>query len=125
MKRYTVEVNGSNYNVVIKEGAVGGTAAPQPVQTNNQVNNTETTQTTNVTAADAEAIKAPMTGAILSIKVNEGDVINKGDTVLTLEAMKMETEVSSPVSGKVLSIKAKEGENCESGSVLALIEGTR
>ncbi len=49
-------------------------------------------------------------------------MVNQGDVVIVLEAMKMETEVSSPVSGKVHSILLQEGANVQIGDTLILIE---
>ena len=66
-------------------------------------------------------IPAPLPGSIFSLKVNAGDTVNEGDTVLIMESMKMESEVKSPVSGRVQSIAVKESDNVQTGDLLATI----
>lgn len=66
----------------------------------------------------AQDLKAPMPGLIFDIKVNEGDVVKKGDALLVLEAMKMENILKSPGDGTVKSIKIKKGQSVEKNQVL-------
>ncbi len=66
-------------------------------------------------------IKAPMPGLILSIAVQEGQAIEKGDTLLTLEAMKMENVIKSPTQGVVAAIRVKEGQSVEKSQLLVVI----
>ncbi len=66
-------------------------------------------------------IKAPMPGMILKIKKNQGETINQGESILILEAMKMENEVRSPMSGNIQEIFIKEGEPVEKGAKLLKI----
>ncbi len=63
-------------------------------------------------------VKAPMPGLILSVAVNEGDEVTKGDPLLILEAMKMENVIKSPTDGVVKSIKAGKGDSVEKNQVL-------
>ncbi len=63
-------------------------------------------------------IKAPMPGLILSINVKEGDEVQKGDTIMILEAMKMENVLKSPGDGVVKSIVVKQGDSVEKNQVL-------
>lgn len=67
-------------------------------------------------------IKAPMPGAILSLDVEVGNAISKGDTILILEAMKMENVIKSPGGGVVNSILIKEGDNVEKNQLLITLE---
>jgi len=67
-------------------------------------------------------IKAPMPGMILKINKNIGDEINEGDSVLILEAMKMENDLKSPASGKIKKLFVNEGSSVEKGDKLFLIE---
>jgi biotin carboxyl carrier protein len=67
-------------------------------------------------------IKAPMPGMILKIKKAAGDVLKQGDSLLILEAMKMENEIKSPVSGTIKEINIKEGDAVEKGVELLTIE---
>jgi biotin carboxyl carrier protein len=62
-------------------------------------------------AAEGKKVVAPMPGKIMSIKVKVGDTVKEGDTVCTLEAMKMEMPISSTFAGKVQAIHANVGDN--------------
>ena len=67
-------------------------------------------------------IKAPMPGLVLDIKVGPGDQLSKGDSVLVLEAMKMENLIKSPGDGVVKSVSVKKGEAVEKNQVLIHLE---
>lgn len=67
-------------------------------------------------------IKAPMPGKITSIDVNIGDLVEIGQPLLALEAMKMENRIKSPKKGGVKEIKAVMGATCNSGDLLMIIE---
>ena len=55
------------------------------------------------------------------MKSKEGDAVNEGDTVLVMEAMKMESEVTAHQSGTIQSILVKEGANMQTGDELVVI----
>jgi len=63
-------------------------------------------------------IKAPMPGMILKIKKKAGDSITKGETILILEAMKMENDLRAPKSGYIKDVFIKEGTPVEKGAKL-------
>ncbi len=67
-------------------------------------------------------IKAPMPGLVLKIKKNAGDEIDSGDSILILEAMKMENDLKAPSSGKIKQIYISEGSAVEKGDKLFTIE---
>jgi biotin carboxyl carrier protein len=67
-------------------------------------------------------INAPMPGMILKINKHIGDEIKKGDSVLILEAMKMENDLKSPVTGKIKKLLVSEGNAVEKGDKLFMIE---
>ena len=67
-------------------------------------------------------IKAPMPGMILKINKRNGDEIMKGDSVLILEAMKMENDLKSPVTGRIKKLFVDEGNAVEKGDGLYSIE---
>lgn len=67
-------------------------------------------------------IKAPMPGMLLKIKKNKGDEVHQGESIMILEAMKMENDLRSPVSGKIKDIFIKEGAPVEKGAKLFSIE---
>ncbi|MBD3226253.1 MAG: biotin/lipoyl-binding protein, partial [Caldithrix sp.] len=68
------------------------------------------------------AIKAPLPGMILKIMVKEGDVIERGQPIMMLEAMKMENEVNATAAGMIIDIKFKEGDSVNQGDVLLLLK---
>ena len=64
------------------------------------------------------SVVAPIPGQIHSILVKEGDMVNVGDPVIILEAMKMESEIVAVASGKVVKITVKLGDNVQEGVVM-------
>ncbi len=67
-------------------------------------------------------VKAPMPGMILKIKKNTGDKVQKGDSIVILEAMKMENDIKTPFSGLIKEIKVKENNPVEKGAILFSVE---
>lgn len=67
-------------------------------------------------------VKAPMPGMIVKVKKTVGEKVVQGDSVLILEAMKMENDIRSPSTGSIKEIMAKEGKAVEKGSELFTIE---
>lgn len=70
----------------------------------------------------ANAIKAPLPGVVLSIPVKVGDTVSAADTVLVLEAMKMENAIHAGSDGKVASISVNPGDSVLEGAVLITLE---
>ncbi len=101
---YTVKVNGKLFNVEVSEkGEVSVVEPPE------------------VSEAEGKPVKAALAGNIYRVLVRSGDKVNEGDTILIIEAMKMETEIQSPRAGTVLSVLVKEGASISVGDVLATI----
>ena len=69
-------------------------------------------------AAGAVAVKAPMPGNILDVKVKAGDSVKAGDVLAILEAMKMENEIVAPQDGTVASVNVNKGDTVNSGDTL-------
>lgn len=67
-------------------------------------------------------VKSPMPGLVLKIKKGVGESISKGDSIIILEAMKMENEIKSPKDGVIKSLPVKEGLAVEKNSILFIIE---
>ena len=63
-------------------------------------------------------IVAPMPGLVLGIKAKEGDTVVAGQTLLVMEAMKMENAISSPYAGTVAKIYVREGDSISEGDLL-------
>lgn len=68
-------------------------------------------------------LRAPIPGVIASIQVKEGDRVTKGQTIITLEAMKMESEIAAPVDGVIGKISVKERSPVQEGDLLMIIQG--
>ncbi len=67
-------------------------------------------------------VTTPMPGRVTSVRVKEGDTVSEGDTVLTVEAMKMENEVHTPIDGTVMKIHVKIGDNVNPDETLIEVE---
>ncbi|BAK54343.1 biotin/lipoyl-containing protein [Sulfurisphaera tokodaii] len=67
-------------------------------------------------------ILSPMQGRIVQIRVKEGDAVNKGQPLLSIEAMKSETVISAPVGGVVQKIMVKPGQGVKKGDLLLIIK---
>lgn len=70
------------------------------------------------TSARVNNIKAPMPGLIVDMRVKPGDAVETGDTLVILEAMKMENSIKSPGAGTVKNVKVGKGDSVEKGQVL-------
>ena len=70
----------------------------------------------------AGGIKSNMQGMVLTVLVNRGAAVKKGDTLLVLEAMKMENPIHSPVDGKVTEIFVDTGDVVQNGDVLLVVQ---
>lgn len=117
-----VEVNGVPYKVELEKApAVKVASAPRPsaaprTETGNKViSKPAATGGTN-------AVKAPLPGVVLSINVKEGDTVKAADTILMLEAMKMENAIHAGRDGKVKSVNVKQGDSVLQDDVLVVIE---
>lgn len=106
-KEVTIRVNGQQYKVAIKE--------PIDQLLTNMGMDLKSMQ-------KAEPVKAPMPGMILKVLVEPGQVVNKGDGLIILEAMKMENLLKAAGPGTVKSIKAIEKTAVEKGTVLIEME---
>lgn len=67
-------------------------------------------------------LKSPMPGLVLSLKVQPGDVVKKGDALIVLEAMKMENILKSPADVTIKEIKVQQGTAVEKNKVLITFE---
>jgi len=72
-------------------------------------------------SADGTAVIAPMPGMVIRYEVNEGDSVNEGDTLMILEAMKMENSIPCPKAGTVKQINFGAGDSVQKGDVLIVI----
>ncbi|MCP4673579.1 MAG: biotin/lipoyl-binding protein, partial [Desulfobacula sp.] len=73
-------------------------------------------------AASGTSVSAPMPGMVIKYEKNVGDSINEGETIVVIEAMKMENALPAPASGVVKAVNYKSGDSVAKGDVLAVIE---
>lgn len=111
MKTYKITVNGKVYEVLVEE-VTGTTTAAQPAAP---------TAPSAPAGSSDEKIEAPIQGTILSMKVQAGSQVKKGQILAILEAMKLENEIVSPFDGTVSSVAAKDGQMVDSGQLLLTI----
>jgi biotin carboxyl carrier protein len=70
----------------------------------------------------ATAVNAPMVGKILNIVANVGDRVQEDDTIVVMEAMKMEIEIVAPASGTIAEIRVATGDSVDPDTIVAVIE---
>lgn len=117
-----VEVNGTSYKVELETPVK---AVPKPVTRPAAAPKTETgapVVARPTAAGKKDAVKSPLPGIILDLKVKEGDTVKKGQTVIILEAMKMENNINANKDGKVIEVKVNKGDSVLEGTDLIIIE---
>ena len=72
-------------------------------------------------AVEGTPVTAPMPGMIVKYEKSEGDTVSQGETVVVLEAMKMENALPAPASGTIKSLNFSSGDSVVKGDVLAVI----
>jgi biotin carboxyl carrier protein len=146
MKEYKYKINGNLYNVVIGDieeniahVEVNGThytvemekkpkAAPAPKPVVRPAAKPAAAPAAAAPVAKPAAggaksgVKSPLPGVILDIKVNVGDEVKKGQTLIILEAMKMENSINADKDGKIAAINVSKGESVLEGTDLVIIE---
>ena len=78
-------------------------------------------KTAPVETSDATPLIAPMPGMIVGVEKKEGQKVNQGETILVLEAMKMENGLAAPVSGTITKINPGVGDHVAKNDILCLI----
>lgn len=116
-----VEVNGTPYKVEMEKAPK---AVVKPVV--RPVATTPAAPTTTVVKPAAPSsgksgVKSPLPGVILDIKVNVGDAVKKGQTIIILEAMKMENNINADRDGKIIEVKVNKGDSVLEGADLVVI----
>lgn len=70
------------------------------------------------------ALVAPMPGLVLEVKVKSGDLVKKGDHLVTLEAMKMENLLRAPHDGKILKVNISKSDKVDKNQILILFDNS-
>lgn len=118
MKNYTITVNGNVYDVTVEE--TGSTSAPAAAP-RRAAAPVAVPKAAASGAAGSVKIEAGAAGKVFKIEAKPGQAVKKGDTILILEIMKMETPVVAPQDGTVASIEVSVGDSVESGALLATL----
>lgn len=148
MKQFIYRINGQEYIVAVNkmdnelaEVAVNGTAYKVELVNNEEEVTLVTRPAVKASAATtaapkaatsapvtkpaggsgAGAVKAPLPGIIIDVLVNEGDEVKKGQTVVMLEAMKMENAIQATQDGKVTGVHVAKGDSVLEGVALVTI----
>lgn len=121
MKNYTITVNGNVYDVTVEEtGSTPSVATAAPKKAAAPVAAPAAKPAASAGAGSVK-IEAGAAGKVFKIEKKVGDAVSKGDTILVLEIMKMETPVVAPQDGTVASIEVAVGDAVESGALLATL----
>jgi len=113
---FSIKVNNVPFQVELKTAA--GRVAPQAPE----APALKTIQKPLERMVEEGAVTAPMTGKIISVRVQEGDSVKEGDVLCVLEAMKMENEITAQKAGVVQEVKVSEGMSVNEGEPLIVIE---
>ena len=114
---YTVSFKGQSYTVNVSDG---GTITSMGVSSDESSSNSgDSQEESNIPLANGkEDVSAPLSGTIWKILVSPNQAVKKGDTLVILEAMKMETEIKATRSGVVLNVSVKESDSVTVGQLL-------
>ncbi|MEQ3515520.1 sodium-extruding oxaloacetate decarboxylase subunit alpha [Pseudoalteromonas sp. BZB3] len=107
-ERYSVQVDGKVYDVVV---APGGELKEVQVKDSELIPQSASVST-------SETLNAPLAGNIFKLLVRAGDAVAEGDVVMIMEAMKMETEVRATHSGTVANVLVSEGDSVATGDAM-------
>jgi oxaloacetate decarboxylase alpha subunit len=115
---YTVTVEDKAYVVSVRNGGEIASICPEGGITPEEVSEAAVAKKT---VTGGEPVKAPLAGNIYKLQVTNGQAVAKGDVVIILEAMKMETEIRSSQAGVISDILVREGDAVAVGDVLLMI----
>ena len=119
-----LEVNGTPFLVEIEQkkkkpiSSIQRQTSPSSAQT---IETTRPTVTRTTVAAGSIVVNSPLPGVVLDIKVKVGDAVKKGDTIIVLEAMKMENNIQASSDGTVSKISVEKGSTVLEGAELIVI----
>ena len=121
MKNYTITVNGNVYDVTVEENGAGAAPVARPAAAPKAAPAAAPAAPKAAPAGGAGSIevKAGAAGKVFKVEAQPGTAVKKGDAVLILEIMKMETPVVAPEDGTVASIEVAVGDSVEAGALLA------
>ena len=121
MKKYKVNVNGTEYEITLEVVDSADVSAPAAAPVAAPAPAVAPANAAPAAPAEGEQVNSPMPGNILAVNVNVGDTVKAGQVLMILEAMKMENEIMAGVDGKIVSLNVQKGSTVETGSLLCVI----
>jgi pyruvate carboxylase subunit B len=118
---YTVSVNGKEYFMAFEGNVATVNGKVYRMEIRQEGSEGKSSAGALTEAVEATPVAAQMPGKVLRVMVKAGQRVKEGDSLLVLEAMKMEVQVSSPVSGTVCTVSVSAGDQVNTGQVLASI----
>lgn len=123
MKNYTITVNGVAYDVTVEEkNGTAAPAAPAPRRAAAPAAPAPAAAPAAGGGTGKNRVEAGAAGKVFKVEASVGQSVKKGDTIVIVEAMKMEIPMVSPVDGTVASIDCTVGDPVEAGTLLATID---
>lgn len=117
-----VEVNGVPYKVELENKSTSvKSVVPKPSAAPRTASGEKVIAARPAAAGAGTPVKAPLPGVVMSINVNVGDTVKADDTVVVLEAMKMENSIHAGRDGVISSIDVKAGDSVLEGTTLVTI----
>ena len=117
-----VEVNGTPYHVKMEKPAKKQIVTlKRPAQAPTTASGAPVV-TRPAASSTPGAVRTPLPGVILQIKCNVGDTVKRGQTLIILEAMKMENNINADKDGKITAINVNKGDSVLEGTDLVIIE---
>jgi oxaloacetate decarboxylase alpha subunit len=110
---YTVEVEGKSYHVTVASGG--------DVSSIKQLGAQSSAVVQVAPATSAVPVNAPLAGTVVKVLVQPGQAVVEGQSIIILEAMKMETSISAPNAGTIVAIKVQSGDSCAVGDLLVTL----
>ena len=129
MTKYRIKLNGKVYEMEVE--LVGENSNHQPVKVASSATAPATMHETPVQSAvvapsstvnQAGAITSPLQGTIIKINAANGDAVKAGQTIIVLEAMKMQNDIAAPKDGTLSDLAVAVGDNVRSGQVLCVVK---
>jgi len=125
-----LDVNGTPYVVTVdkeirqqktRTTIVSSVAAPRVATAQGEVQRSAAPSTQGGAAAAGNKVASPLPGTVLDVFVNVGDQVKSGQTVVLLEAMKMENNIEADCDGTVKAVNVRKGDSVLEGDVLVVI----
>lgn len=120
MKSYTITVNGNVYDVTVEENGAVSAPAVAPRRAAAPAAPAAAAPAA-APAAGSVKVEAGAAGKVFKIEASAGAAVKRGEPILILEVMKMETPVVAPQDGTVASINVSVGDMVEAGALLATL----